>query len=312
MSKYRSQVFRAKSGARRAAYRRHILTSLFFVIALVYIGFPEQLRSAVYTPPSGAPPSGDLGLPLNISSSYQVKDGDLTLGNGLQILSSTGIPTLEVNGRINWFGDLQTDWPSAIVPGVDLVKITPTVPPEQTGWMHVVGTNNPTLGQEQALLVISPKPTIAAPTYGVWGIASPNIGGSSSYGVYAQAGSNSNQNFALHGNAPAMTSWGGYFAGNVAIMPPFDLVVGNGVLLEGLNPGTGEICLNDICRSTWPTASDLYWTDAGTSIEAVNSSWNMAAGGSDAAAQFFAEKIPSGNMVIKSNGTGSSNVLVVQ
>lgn len=277
------------------------------------LGFPGSTNSAVYVPPTGAPPTGTLGLPLNITASYQSKEGALTLSNGLTITSPTGDPNLEVNGRINWNGTILNDWPSGSASAANFVATTPQTPPNQNGWMSLNGPNGTI--SPAGLWIRSAPPTIALPTYGVWGVSSPFavFPGVSSYGVLAVAGADTTSNYALYGNGPAVTSWAGYFAGHVTVLAPYDLLVGNGSLTQGPSGTTGEFCINDVCRSTWPTTFDTYWNDLGTSLEAADSSRNLAVGGNNSAAQFYIEKVQStSSAILTANGTGSSNTLVIQ
>lgn len=308
----------AKKPTQRAAQmkqRGRMSLGLVLVLAAItaVLGFPGAINSAVSVPPTGAPPTGTLGLPLNITASYQAKEGALTLDNGLTITSPTGNPNLEVNGRINWNGTVLNDWPSGSASATDFVATTPQTPPNQDGWISLngqAGTISPA-----ALWVNSAPPTIALPTYGVWGVSSPFavLPGVSSYGVLAVAGADATSNYALYGNGPAVTSWAGYFAGNVTVLAPFDLLVGNGSLTQGPSGTTGEFCINDVCRSTWPTTFDTHWSDLGTSLETADSSRNLAVGGNSSSAQFYIEKIQStSSVIVTANGTGSSNLLVIQ
>jgi len=300
---------------RRGFRQRRLLTVLAVAGLAALIGFPRSGESAVYLPPAGSPPTGDVGIPLNISPTLQTKTGDLTFQSGLTIASPTGNPTLTVDGSICWNdpGDrsqCQTTWPAASTPTGSFVKITAPVT-DQLGWIDIsgsAGSVNPV-----GLNVRSDVPTTSTSTYALAGQADLTTSNLASFGVYAAAGADLNGNYALYGSAPSTSGWAGYFAGNVAVLSPHDLILGSGGLLDGQSPTTSEICLNGVCRSSWPTISDTYWNVAAGSLEAVNPAWNLAVGGNSSSADFFIEKVASNNSaVLRTDGAGVSTDLTIQ
>lgn len=293
--------------------------SLFAVLGLVglmaLVGYPRAGQTAVYVPPSGSPPTGDIGIPLNISPTLQTKTGDLTFSSGLTIASPSGNPSLTVEGSICWNdpGDrsqCQTTWPAATTPSGSFVKITAPVT-DQFGWADISGS--PGSISPVALNVRSDIPTTTTPTYALAGQADLTTSNLASFGVYAAAGADLNGNYALSGSAPSTSGWAGYFAGHTAVLSPYDLIIGSGGLNDGQSPTTSEICLNGVCRSSWPTISDTYWNVASNSLEAVDPAWNLAVGGNSSTADFFIEKIAGNNTaVLRTDGAGTSLDLTIQ
>jgi hypothetical protein len=206
------------------------------------------------------------------------------------------------------------------LPGETLVQTAKPAPSEQPGFVDLLGQDGSYVagdgfGRPFGLDVASSVPLITpnTPTYAVMGWAGPTSVVGSSYGVYAAAGADSPYNYALYGFANTPTGWAGYFEGNVNILPPFDLIVGTRTQ-SGPSPTTGEICINNMCRSTWPTSADSYWADATNALEAINTSWGLAAGGKNGITDaFYVQSFPSNNTAeLTNNGTASSNTLTIQ
>lgn len=300
----------------RLRNRRIALLALPFValMSAVLLG-PTVSYSAVYTLPTEAPPNGDFGGPLNISSTTQTKQGGLNFPLGLAITNPAGNPNLNIFGQICWNGVCNPNWPSGVVPGQTFVAITPQTPPQQNGWIDVQGSAT----SLAALQAQSGIPTAGA--YGFYG--QDQLTSSASYGLYAAARVNHENSIALYAQSTyPTTGWAGYFTGNVMIESPYDLLVG-GTKTNGDTAGLAEICLNDSCRSSWPVMGDLYWSDDGLaySYNQIPGNTQLAVGGNSDAndpnrfwnpsgALFFADWTTVTTMT--TNGFGSSNDLTIQ
>ncbi len=294
-----------------------ILGAVLLVVGIMAV-VPSMLRSAVYTPPPGAPPTGGVP-PLNTSSTVQTKPGTLTLIAGLTISSDSGNPDLVVGSittaaQICWKGTCKSSWNDVQghQSGENFLELTPGGNVVQNGWVDITGVD---IGnQNKALDVTADEPAdgVNNKTYAIK--ASDALSGIYSYGVYAKASANTAApaNVALYGiTNNANTAWAGYFSGNVGIgatLPSFyyDLIVDT--TMPPNNNGIGELCFKSACKASWPTAGDTYWTEtANNSLQALDPTWRLAVGGRDANAPFYYQDLPaqsSGNL--KVTGTGST------
>lgn len=307
-----------------------ILAAVFLTVGIIAI-LPAMLRSATYTPPPGAPPSGGVAL-LNTSATVQTKPGTLTLNEGLTVSSGSADPDLVVDSRdplnparICWNDDGSgdncfTSWNDVVgLPsGQEFLELVSTGG-EGLGWVDITGVDVGSQGTNPALSaldVTADEPAVGVnnQTYAIQ--ASDAISGIPSYGVYAKASANSpvRSNVALYGIAKSTTSaWAGYFSGNVGIGSSdfsgtpyyYDLLVNS---IGAANNGVGELCFNNVCKDAWPTIGDTYWIEsANNSLQAIDPSWRLAVGGSNANAPFYYQDLPAQSSgELKVEGTGST------
>ena len=78
--------------------RLHKTTSSTLVTALAVGGLCVPLIALAWTPASGTAPSNDASSPINVSSTAQVKNGNLGL-NGLAVFGNS---ILQASSYLNW------------------------------------------------------------------------------------------------------------------------------------------------------------------------------------------------------------------
>lgn len=300
-----------------------ILAAVFLTVGIMAI-LPAMLRSADYTLPPGAPPSGGVAL-LNTSATVQTKPGALTLQSGLSISSDNANPDLVVGSSttavdICWNDDgtrtnCRSSWAAVVgqQTGENFLELVSTGG-EELGWVDITGVDIGSQGTNPALsaLDITADEPVAGLNNQSYAIqASDALIASTIYGVYAKASANSpvRSNVALYGIANSTTSaWAGYFSGNVGIGSTpyyYDLLVNS---IGAVNNGVGELCFNNVCKDTWPTIGDTYWIEsANNSLQAIDPSWRLAVGGSNANAPFYYQDLPAQSSgELKVEGTGST------
>lgn len=171
----------------------------------------------------------------------------------------------------------------------------------------------PVIGDPSAV-----PPTTTTPTSAI--VAYDNSSTFPSYAVVARTGAAGDNNMAFYGYTPAnaKNAWAGYFRGNVVAKASagpkkWDLVIG-GTAAPNDN-GVAELCLQDVCFSSWPSdlAGDDLWFDSSGYLQVKDPTWDFAVGGDSSGAPFAVTPVPAQSVVnLINRGFGKSSTLIIQ
>lgn len=266
--------------------------------------FNETKAAGWKDPGSCSPPIDVTGCPigaqLNTADSIQTKSGDLTLVSGLTISELIVGDATPPDTSICWNGVCKSNWGEVGGPSGNFLPLN--------------------IASSGYASIQAPAEALAA--WHSW--AGPPAGGAStaavsavsdgdsvvSYGLYARANYDSRENAALFARAPAgKVAWAAYFAGDVRVAVPWDVVVGgNGTPSSNLPVELGELCIADVCRSTWPASGtgDANWAESGNYLQLATNSYNLGIGGNGSGAPFFVKAAPqqyAADLVVRGSGT---------
>lgn len=280
--------------------------AVFVTLAIGAIG---NVSGSVWTPTPTTAPGGPVGIPINTSRSIQTITGStniVSLNGGLTVADTIGNPKLTIGSALQpvtlrWNGVDYLNWPG--VTTGSYVRLNESA----QGWASIQGPNAPCgTCLLSAWNITAGTPSAGSPSYGLYAQDDPS-GVGTSYAVYGETNVNTLGSAGIAGYAPSYSSsWAAFFYGNVGLSPNADIFVG-GSRTSG-DVAAGELCLDDLCRSTFPAdlPADNYWTDnSGISkIEVKDVSYDLAIGGTGPGAPFFIDSIPSQSSVdVRNLGT---------
>lgn len=232
-------------------------------------------------------------LPLNTSSSNQMKSGNLTVNGGFTV-GASGL--LDVRNQICWNGVCQNSWTPSSTNLVRRLTLPVDVAKTDLGFPELFGDE--TLVANDTLTGKAATPTATrGKTSGIAGIAASGSTYTSA-GVTGEVGNHVINGIAIYGDTVGnQSAWAGYFVGKVRIESPYDLIVGDlrwASVQQAKTETTSYVCLGDasgkpfgeVCRSSWNAGTLSMWARNGNTIWPGTYYDPVAIGGSTASAKF--------------------------
>lgn len=236
---------------------------------------------------------------------------------------------LKVEGPFTWNGVAITYWRDVTGATGTFVPLhfgaydDPTFDPKwDVGYVSIKGPAA-TSGRSSTFRVKAGIPSVdpPVPTTAVTASTSVDPATPQSYAIVARAGAAGDQNMAFYGYTPtgAKNAWAGYFRGDVVVKATgaggkkWDFIIGGTAAPNDNN--VAELCLSDVCVSSWPTdlAGDDLWFDTSGYLQVKDPTWNLAVGGDSSSAPFVVEPVPAQSVTnLVDRGEGRSSTLVIQ